>query len=229
MLNDIFSSVLPNTTASTFALGPFLACTAVSLILGLVIAWAHAYRSSCNRGLVLTLALLPAMVQVVIMLVNGNLGTGVAVMGAFSLVRFRSVPGGAKEISSIFLAMAVGLATGTGYLAIAVLFTVLLCLVSLLLAATNFGKGQPGDRILRMTVPEGLDYEGAFDDLFEAYTQSWDLESVRTSNMGSLYRLSYRIVLKKDAKEKAFLDDLRCRNGNLEIACSKIATREELL
>ena len=172
---------------------------------------------------------LPAMVQVVIMLVNGSIGTGVAVMGTFSLVRFRSVPGNAREIGSVFLAMAIGLATGMGYLAVAVLFTVLLCGLDLLLSIAGFGREVPGTRNLRITIPEGLDYEGVFDDLFQTYVKSWELESVKTANMGSLYRLCYRIVLKNNISEKAFLDDLRCRNGNLEISCSKIASNEEML
>lgn len=163
------------------------------------------------------------------MLVNGSIGTGVAVMGTFSLVRFRSVPGNAREIGSVFLAMAIGLATGMGYLAVAVLFTVLLCGLDLLLSIAGFGREVPGTRNLRITIPEGLDYEGVFDDLFQTYVKSWELESVKTANMGSLYRLCYRIVLKNNISEKAFLDDLRCRNGNLEISCSKIASNEEML
>ena len=228
MLNEIFSSVFPSGT-STFSLGPFLACTVVSLLLGLLIAWTHTYRNSCTRSFLLTLVTLPAMVQVVIMLVNGSIGTGVAVMGTFSLVRFRSVPGNAWEIGSVFLAMAIGLATGMGYLAVAVLFTVLLCGLDLLLSIAGFGREVPGTRNLRITIPEGLDYEGVFDDLFQTYVKSWEWESVKTANMGSLYRLCYRIVLKNNISEKAFLDDLRCRNGNLEISCSKIASNEEML
>lgn len=228
MPNEIFSSVLPSST-TVFDLGSFLACTAVSLLLGILIAWAHAYQNPSNRGFLFTLVTLPAMVQTVIMLVNGSIGTGVAVMGAFSLVRFRSVPGGAREIGSIFLAMAIGLATGMGYLAVATLFTVLMALVSFLLSISGFGKHITGERVLRVTIPEGLDYEGVFDDLFDTYAVRWELESVRTSNMGSLYKLCYRIVLKKNISEKAFLDDLRCRNGNLEVSCGKTAVRDELL
>ncbi len=125
--------------------------------------------------------------------------------------------------------MAIGLATGMGYLAVAALFAVLMALVSFLLSISGFGKHIAGERVLRITIPEGLDYEGAFDDLFDTYAVRWELESVRTSNMGSLYKLCYRIVLKGNASEKAFLDDLRCRNGNLEISCGKTAVHDELL
>ena len=217
MLHEIFSSVF-QTGSSAFELGPFLACTAVSLLLGLLIAWTHAHGSACSRSFLLTLVMLPAVVQTVIMLVNGSIGTGIAVAGAFSLIRFRSV-----------LAMVIGLATGMGYLAVAALFAGLMCLVNLLLSVSGFGKSAKGERILRMTIPEVLDYEGAFDDLFDTYTVRWELENVRTANMGSMYKLCYRIVLKGGISEKALLDDLRCRNGNLEISCGKVTSQDDLL
>ena len=169
-----------------------------------------------------TLAVLPATVAVVIMLVNGNLGAGVAVAGTFSLVRFRSTPGTAKEITAIFLAMAVGLACGMGYPGFAALFAVLMCAVSVFYALINFG-GQPKGqlrRILRITVPENLDYPTAFDDLFEKYTSKLQLMEVKTTNLGSLNRLTYEVTLKTSGTEKEFIDELRCRNGNLEISMS---------
>ena len=185
-------------------------------------------RNTTTKGFLTTLALLPAIVQMVIMLVNGNLGTGVAVMGAFSLIRFRSVPGTAREICSIFLSMAVGLATGTGYLAAAVLFTLILELAGLFCTLLRFGaSGQ--EKSLKITIPEDLDYTDVFDDLLETYTSKWELIQVRTAEMGSLYKLQYRVVLRNPAQEKKFIDDLRCRNGNLEISCGRIVTpREEL-
>lgn len=225
MLNELFSSVL---TGETGFLG-FLAYSAASIFLGLLAAWCYTYKNHCNKGFVQSLVVLPLLVQVVIMLVNGSIGTGVAVAGAFSLVRFRSVPGGAREIVSIFLSMAIGLATGMGYLAVAALLTVFACCAGLLLARLDFGEKQTRERILRITIPESLDYEGVFEDLMESYTSRWELVSVRTANMGSLYKLSYRITMKPGAGEKAFLDDLRCRNGNLEISCGKISSNEELL
>lgn len=222
MLETVFSSVLTATAASPVAMGPFLLCTLVSLLLGALIALSHLYRSSTTKSFVVTLALLPAIVQVVIMLVNGNLGTGVAVMGAFSLVRFRSVPGSAREICSIFLAMAVGLATGMGYLAAAGVFTLVLCLVILLYTATPFGERRGEERTLKVTIPEGLDYNGVFDDLFRKYLKRWTLLQVRTTNLGSLFKLDYRVELRDPRQEKAFLDELRCRNGNLEISCGRM-------
>lgn len=177
----------------------------------------------------MTLAILPAVVQAVIMLVNGNLGTGVAVMGAFGLVRFRSAPGNAREIGSVFLAMAIGLATGMGYLGIAVLLLLIIGAAILILTELPFGSQSFSQKELKVTIPENLDYAGIFDDLFEKYTKSAELMKVRTTNMGSLYELCYRIELKKEEEEKAMLDDIRCRNGNLTIVCGRIAeNREEL-
>lgn len=177
----------------------------------------------------MTLAILPAVVQAVIMLVNGNLGTGVAVMGAFGLVRFRSAPGNAREIGSVFLAMAIGLATGMGYLGIAVLLLLIIGAAILILTGIPFGSQSFSQKELKVTIPENLDYAGIFDDLFEKYTKSAELMKVRTTNMGSLYELCYRIELKKEEEEKEMLDDIRCRNGNLTIVCGRIAeNREEL-
>lgn len=177
----------------------------------------------------MTLAILPAVVQAVIMLVNGNLGTGVAVMGAFGLVRFRSAPGNAREIGSVFLAMAIGLATSMGYLGIAVLLLLIIGAAILILTEIPFGSQSFSQKELKVTIPENLDYAGIFDDLFEKYTKSAELMKVRTTNMGSLYELCYRIELKKEEEEKAMLDDIRCRNGNLTIVCGRIAeNREEL-
>lgn len=221
MLNSILTD--------TFAVDTFLICTLASLVLGAALAWVHSRFNNSSKGFIMTIALLPAIVQMVILLVNGNLGTGVAVMGAFSLVRFRSVPGNAKEISSIFMAMAVGLATGTGYVAIAVLFTIMVGGVSALYNATNFGEPKQKEKELKITIPEGVDYMEVFQDIFKEYTVKNELIRVKTSNMGSLYKLDYRITLKNPGMEKAFIDDLRCRNSNLEITCGRVTCSSEEL
>ena len=160
------------------------------------------------------LALLPAVVQLVIMLVNGNIGTGVAVAGAFSLVRFRSAPGTAREIGVLFLAMALGLATGMGLLGLAVLAFVLLAGALLGLTALGFGEQKTAARVLKITIPESLDYDGLFDDIFAQYTRRCTLTRVKTSNMGTLYELEYAVLLPEDVPSKTFLDALRCRNGS---------------
>ena len=215
MLNSILGSEL--------TLVSFLICTAVSLLLGVGTALVSMYRSRTTQSFAVTLAILPAVVQLVIMLVNGNL-----VAGAFGLVRFRSAPGTAKEIGALFLAMAIGLATGMGYVWLAVMVFAIVSAVMLLLTAVNFGGADEHERVLRITIPESLDYDGLFDDLFEKYTKSCVLERVKTSNMGTLYELTYRVTLPDDHAPKAFLDELRCRNGNLNITCGREATKDAL-
>lgn len=221
MLNSILTT--------SFQIEIFLICIFSSLVLGAAIAWLHSRYNNSSNGFVMTIAILPAIVQMVIMLVNGNLGTGVAVMGAFSLVRFRSIPGNAKEISSIFLAMAIGLATGTGYIAAAVIFVVIVGGANTFYNVTNLWEPKQKEKELKITIPESLDYNGVFDDLFEEFTIKHELVSVKTANMGSLYKLQYHISLKNPEHEKTFIDDLRCRNGNLEITCGRISFGNEAL
>ena len=210
------------------ALPTFLICTAVPLLLGMETAFISMYKAKCTQSFAITLAVLPAVVQMVILLVNGNVGAGVAVAGAFGLVRFRSAPGTAREIGVIFLAMAIGLAAGMGYIGLAVLFFVIVAAVMLLLTRFNFGGSKRSERILRITIPENLDYEGLFDDLFQKYAENCSLEKVKTSNMGTMYELQYRIALKDAKIPKAFFDEIRCRNGNLNIVCGREAVGESL-
>ncbi|MDD3174523.1 MAG: DUF4956 domain-containing protein [Herbinix sp.] len=221
--------MLSSILSDTFSITTFLICIIVSLLLGAALAWVHSKFNNSSKGFVMTIALLPAIVQMVILLVNGNLGTGIAVMGAFSLVRFRSIPGNAKEISSIFMAMAIGLATGTGYIAAAILFVLIVGGVTVFYNTTSFGEPKQSIKELKITIPEGIDYMEVFSDLFKEYTSKSELIKVKTSNMGSLFKLQYQITLKNPAKEKVFIDELRCRNGNLEIACGKVTyTSDEL-
>ena len=219
-LNSTFAGMYDSMSGLT--LKTFLICVGVALALGLGIALVYSFRSVHSASFVVTLALLPATVTVVIMMVNGNLGAGVAVAGAFSLVRFRSTPGTAKEIGAIFLAMAVGLACGMGYPSFGFLFTAIMCVIMLVFSLTNFGgpRRSAQRRILRITVPEDLDYPTVFDDLLEKYTLSAVLTDVKTTNLGSLNRLTYAVTLRAAGTEKAFIDELRCRNGNLEISMS---------
>ena len=204
-------------------------CLACSLLLGGILALIHKSFYASSKGFVITLAILPAIVQMVIIMVNGNLGTGVAVMGAFSLVRFRSIPGNAREINSIFLAMAVGLATGMGYLVAAGIFVAVIGGISILYNMTGFGEPKHRMKELKITIPESLDYNGVFDDLFDMYVKKQELIQVKTSGMGSLYKLTYRIILKNPEHEKELIDSIRCRNGNLEILCGRVAYNSEEL
>ena len=221
MLNTIITGTEITTSA-------FFFCTAVSLLLGLGAAALSMYKSKCSQSFVLTLAMLPAIVQLIIMMVNGNIGVGVAVAGTFGLVRFRSANGTAKEIGSIFLVMAISLATGMGYLALAVVFFGIMAVFTLALTATGFGAGRADERELKITIAENLDCDGLFDDLFAKYTREAELERVKTTNMGTLYELCYKIVLKDDHATKAFMDELRTRNGNLNIICGKPVVKEAL-
>lgn len=218
-----------STTTTVMTTGTFILCTIISLALGAVIAFSFSIKQKKSKSFIMTLALLPVIVQVVIMLVNGNLGTGVAVMGAFSLVRFRSIPGNARDICGIFLSMAVGLATGTNHLVLAAIFTGVVCLISVIYTLSPFGEKKNTDKELTITIPESLDYTEVFDDIFDVYTKKSELISVKTTNMGSLFKLKYEITLKEGANEKQLIDELRCRNGNLEIMCTRKPTAAEEL
>ncbi len=220
MLSNIFTGIFDTTGETVIAVPQFILCIVVSLMIGAFITWVYTYKSRYTASFAITLAMLPAVVCIVIMMVNGNVGAGVAVAGAFSLVRFRSVPGTAKEIGTIFLAMAAGLIAGMGYLGFAVLFSLIMGLVMLMLNITGFGthKKATNDKTLKITIPEDLNYGEVFDDLFEQYLTHCEVIAVKTSNMGSLYKLTYHIILKDQKQEKKFIDELRCRNGNLEIS-----------
>ena len=226
MLESIFKGLFDSDLTTVISVTDFLLCLGFSLVLGLVIAFAYMYRTRYTKSFVVTLALLPAVVCVVIMLVNGNVGTGVAVAGAFSLVRFRSVPGTAKEICMLFLAMGAGLIAGMGYLGFGVLFTLVMCVFFVLYNLLDFGekKNAATFKTFTITIPEDLDYTGAFTDIFDRYTRSHALVRVKTTNMGSMFKLTYNVELADTAREKEMIDQLRCRNGNLEIAVSRQET-----
>lgn len=223
MLENLFKGLFDSELITVISVTDFMLCLGFSLVLGLMMAGTYRYRSRYTKSFVVTLALLPAVVCIVIMLVNGNVGTGVAVAGAFSLVRFRSVPGSAKEICMLFLAMGAGLIAGMGYLGFAMLFTLVMCIMFMLYNRLDLGFRKHADayKSIVITIPEDLDYSHVFDDLFEMYTSAYDLIRVKTTNMGSMFRLTYQVTLKDAAKEKEMIDKLRCRNGNLEITVSK--------
>lgn len=205
---------------STTSLTPenYFICLACALLCGLIVAFAVSFRNRVSKSFVISMVLLPMIVHTVITMVNGSIGTGVAVMGAFSLIRFRSVPGKARDIAAIFLAMTAGLACATGYVVIALIFTLA---ISLLLVLFSFLPMGDTTSELRITVPESLRYSHEFDDLFAEYTKFHRLAKVKTTNMGSLYRLTYRIKMKDPDKTQEFIDKIRCRNGNLEISVAE--------
>ena len=197
----------------------FLLILAAALALGALEAIVYRKNNPCTRSFAVTLAMLPAVVSVVILMVSGSIGAGVAVAGTFSLVRFRSAPGSAREIAAVFIAMAIGLACGMGCVGFAALFTVIMCLMELLYSKTGFGETQePLQKTLSVTLPESLEYSEIFSDLFAEYTTEAKMTRVKTANLGSLNRLSYDITLRAPGTEKALIDAIRCRNGNLEVS-----------
>lgn len=228
MLDSLFKGLFDSDLTVVISITDFLLCLGVSIVLGLVMAFGYMYRTRYTKSFVVTLALLPAVVCVVIMMVNGNVGTGVAVAGAFSLVRFRSVPGTAKEIGTLFLAMGAGLIAGMGYLGFALLFTMILCAMFLLYQRLDFGskKNAAAYKTLGITIPESLDYTGVFENIFSEYAVSCELVRVKTTNMGSLFQLTYNVQLRDADREKELIDKLRLRNGNLEIT---ISTQETII
>ena len=224
-MQAIFQSIL--TLNITFT--SFIVCLITSLIIGFAVAFTYMKTGKrYTNSFVVTLALLPAVVQIVIMMVNGELGTSVAIVGAFSLVRFRSIPGTARESSFIFFAMGIGLATGMGFLLFAAIMTVIISLAYLLLDKLNFGVSKKVRKQLRITIAEDLNYTEVFDDIFEKYTSYNELEKIKTTNMGSMFDLYYIVELKDASKEKEMIDEIRCRNGNLTIICGKVEKTPDL-
>lgn len=220
MIDNLFRGLFDTDMTVVITPAEFLTCLGVSLGIGLILAALYQYHTRYTRSFVVTLALLPAVVCVVIMMVNGNVGTGVAVAGTFSLVRFRSAPGTAREICAIFLAMAAGLIAGMGYLGYAVLCTLVLGGAELLFRVLS-AKADGGASLyktLHITIPEDLDYTGVFDPVLEQYAARSELKQVKTTNMGSLFKLTYDLTLRDGGQEKALIDALRQRNGNLEIS-----------
>jgi len=223
MLNSLFSN-----TTSEVELTSILICSLVSIILGVIIALTHKYTSKYNKNFLTTISVLPLLVQTVIIMVNGNLGTSVAILGAFSLVRFRSLPGTSKEILSVFFSMTIGLATGMGHLVFASIITIIGCIILFLLNKVTLFDKNKQEKILRITIPENLDYTTVFDDVFNEYTKETELEQVKTVNMGSMFDLKYRVILNKEINEKQFIDDLRVKNGNLKIILTHPIENSEL-
>lgn len=226
-LNSIFGST--ESLVSGVSAVDFLLCCLASIVLGAAVACIYMFRHTYSKNFVVTLALLPLIVQMVITLVNGNLGAGIAVMGVFNLVRFRSIPGSAKDIGSVFLAMAIGLATGMGFIALAVLFTIVVAIVNIGYVLSAFGKQKEPEKTLKITIPDDLEYDGVFDAVLEHFADEYELVEVQTSNMGSLFLLEYAVRMKEPGLEKRMIDELRCSNGNLKITCGRSATAKDVL
>jgi len=201
--------------------GSFAICLLAAIVTGFAVGLFFLYRNSASQSIVMTIALLPSVVSVIIMLVGNNLGAGIAIAGAFSLTRFRSQPGTAREIISLLTSCALGYACGAGYILVALLLTAIIIGLEFAFLALNIGGRSFVVRRLRVTIPETLDYVGIFDDILKKYTTRYELIRSRTTAMGSLYEVTYEIVLKNPAEEKAMMDEIRTRNGNLEVLCGR--------
>lgn len=230
-MDKLFQSIFNESVTQTGSVQPwvFFSLLATAVVIGLFIAFCYMFRNEYSKNLVISLAILPPIVTVLIMLASGNIGVGVAIGGVFALTRFRSAQGTAKEITHIFLSMAIGLTLGLGYIFIAIILAVVVEALNFVFIFTKFGDTNPKKRTLKITIPESLDYEGVFDDIFKRYTDKSELTKIRLSSLGTMFQLTYSIVLKDYANEKEFIDEIRERNGNLDILCSKVeAGREEL-
>lgn len=224
----MFSSIFSSAEAVSYTAGDIIVCSIVSVVLGVLIALIFHFVGETSKSYKTSLVILPLLVQAVIMMVNGNLGTSVAVLGAFSLVRFRSVPGNSKEICGVFFAMAVGLATAMGCLVFAATLTIVVGVI-FIVCEKLFNGFNTNQKALRITIPENLDYTSVFDDIFSKYTKKAELINVKTTNMGSMFELKYMIDVKADIDEKQMIDEIRCKNGNLTVICSHNLQQGEAL
>ena len=231
MFDSTFTSVFgtADSLVGAVSTADFLLCCVFSVVLGAACAGVYMFRHSYSKNFVVTLALLPLIVQMVITLVNGNLGAGIAVMGVFNLVRFRSIPGSAKDIGTVFLAMAIGLATGMGYLLLGFIFTVIVAIANFVYVVSPFGTPREPAKLLKVTIPEDLEYDGVFDEVLKRYAATYELTEVTTTNMGSLFQLTYQLRLRQPGIEKAMIDELRCLNGNLKITLGMTPAGRETL
>lgn len=223
MFNTIFDN-----TATGLSVDTVLICAVVALVLGVVIAFTHLKTSRTTKGFAITLATLPLLVMAVMIMINGNLGTSIAILGAFSLIRFRSIQGDAKELLSVFFVMMVGLALGMGHVLFAVVITAIAVAAIVVFSKTSFLEPNTYNRSLKIVIPEDLDYDEVFDDVFAKYTKKAELVKTKTMNMGSLYKLTYNVTLKKGIKEKAFLDEIRVKNCNLKVLLSQPESEKEM-
>lgn len=231
MLDGAFTSIFGTSDSMVAGVtsAEFLICCLTSLVLGAIAALVYTFRHDHTKSFVVTLALLPLIVQAVITLVNGNLGAGIAVMGVFNLVRFRSIPGSAKDIGSVFFAMAIGLATGMGFITLAVLFTTIVSVANIAYALSPFGRQTESTKVLTVAIPEDLEFAGMFDGILSQFAEHHELTEIRTTNMGSLYQLTYRLRMKRSGEEKQMIDEIRCLNGNLKVTLGMMPNMQSTL
>lgn len=219
MLENIFTSTL-SSTATDLTLTNAMITIVISIILGGLISLTYMYtnRSGFSQNFTLTMVLLPTIVAIIILLIGSNIARAFSLAGAFSIIRFRSAPGDPKDIAYVLFTMAAGLAVGTGYYGYAILFTIILCVMMIILNQLNFGSRKTTQRMLKVTIPENLSYEEAFQEVFQRFGVKHELKKIRTTELGSLYELIYTVTMQSSTDQKAFLDEIRCRNGNLDLS-----------
>lgn len=223
----MFNTIFDNTTTG-LEIGTALIAAGVALVLGLALAITHAKTSQTTKGMMITLAVLPVLVMAVMIMINGNLGTSIAILGAFSLIRFRSIAGRAKDLLAVFAAMMIGLACGMGHVLFGTVIMIIYIIATFLFTYTHFLEPDRHERVLKVVIPEDLDYEDVFADVFKQYTSRAHLVRMKTMNMGSLYKLTYDVKIKPGVKEKDFLDAIRVKNMNLKVLLSEPCCEEEI-
>lgn len=225
MLDTLFNSTVSASTTE-LTLSSALLTIFVAILLGGVISLTYmkTNREGFSQSFTLTMVLLPVIVAIIILLIGSNIARAFSLAGAFSIIRFRSAPGDPKDIAYVLFTMAAGLAVGTGNFGYAVLFTVILCLLMFVLSRFNFGKRKTMQRTLKVTIPENLGYEEAFHEVFHKFNIQYDLKKIRTTELGSLYELIYTVTMKQETNQKEFLDEIRCRNGNLDLSLTMTPT-----
>lgn len=223
----MFNTIFDNTTTG-LEIGTALIAAGVALVLGLALAITHAKTSQTTKGMMITLAVLPVLVMAVMIMINGNLGTSIAILGAFSLIRFRSIAGRAKDLLAVFAAMMIGLACGMGHVLFGTVIMIIYIIATFLFTYTHFLEPDRHERVLKVVIPEDLDYEDVFTDVFKQYTSRHHLVRMKTMNMGSLYKLTYDVKIKPGVKEKDFLDAIRVKNMNLKVLLSEPCCEEEI-
>jgi len=229
--STVLKTIISSTTGESFTLINTLTIILSSIILGLVISLVYIKTNKKNgysSNFPITLIMLPVIIAIIILLVGSNIATAFSLAGAFSIIRFRSAPGDPRDIAYVFFTLAVGLTCGMGYIGYAIIFTVILCTLMFILDLTKFGMSKTKLVQLKITVPEDLNYEDAFEEILSNYTNSWRIENIKTRDFGSLFELTYKINLKEDINQKKFLDYLRCRNGNLNISLTLSGFEEKV-
>ena len=228
----MFESIFTSTADNSINISQAAISLGASIVIGVIIAIVYMYickKEGYQKNFIIGLLMLPAVVSVVILLVGSNVARAFSMAGAFALVRFRSIPGNSKDIAVVFLTMAVGLAAGLGYIAFGVMGTVLIVLVIVILSVSGFGENKSEEKLLRILIPESLNYKDTFKDIFDKYLDYYEMKNVKTTNMGSMFELQYLVTAKKDMDEKAFIDEIRCRNGNLNISLGMMPDKHDTM